>query len=231
MSTCSVSRASPAAGRWPRVRGTRDRRAFFLGDPAASRTATLQAGRAIRGADAGHAAVYFPRLRVPDPLHPSSTRLCGPVASVAGLIARTDRERGVWKVPAGTGARLVGAVGLGSAIVRPHRGDPPSSRHQRHPRGPGHGIVAWEARTVGGEAGEWRYIPVRRMVLFIEQSLYRGLEWTVFEPNDEPTWTLVRRQVGAFLQQLYQAGRVRGAIAGGVLLHPLRRGHDDAGRS
>jgi phage tail sheath protein FI len=191
----------------------RARRAFFVGDPAASRKATLEAVRAIRRADAGHAAVYLPRLRVPDPLQPSATRLCGAAASVAGLLARTDRQRGVWAVAAGTGARLSGVVGLASAIddraVATLRARGINTIRET----PGHGIVAWGARTVGGEAGEWRYIPVRRMALFIEESLSRGLEWTVFEPNDEPTWALVRRQVEAFLEELFRQGAFAGSTS------------------
>jgi uncharacterized protein len=188
----------------------RGRRAFFLAEPAASRSATVEAVRAIRSGDAGHAAVYFPRIRVRDPLQPSATRLFGPSAGVAGLLARWDRERGVWNVAAGTGARLVGAVGVASAIddhtAVTLRGQGINTIRQDSV----HGIRVWGARTVGGEAGEWRYIPVRRMALFIEESVYRGLEWTVFEPNDEPTWTLARRQIAAFLQQLYQQGAFAG---------------------
>jgi len=187
----------------------RARRAFFLGDPAGSRAATLEAARAIRRADSGHAAVYVPRLRVPDPVTPSATRSCGPAASVAGLLARTDRERGVWAVSAGTGARIRGAVGLASAIDD-HAAASLRARGVNVIREvSGHGIVAWGARTVGGGADggeEWRYIPVRRLALYIEESVSRGLEWVVFEPNDEPTWTRIRPQVGAFLAELFQQG-------------------------
>jgi phage tail sheath protein FI len=188
----------------------RGRRAFFLGDPAASRRGTLEAVRAIRAAHAGHAAVYFPRLRVPDPLQPSATRLCGAAASVAGLLARTDRERGVWAVTAGTTARVVGAVGLASAIDDRTAATLRARGVNAIREAPGHGIVAWGARTVGGETDEWKYIPIRRLALFIEESVYRGLEWTVFEPNDEPTWTLTRRQVEAFLGELYRQGAFAG---------------------
>ncbi|MGH2764413.1 MAG: phage tail sheath C-terminal domain-containing protein [Actinomycetota bacterium] len=132
------------------------------------------------------------------------------------MLARTDRERGVWAVAAGTGARLQGAVGLASAI---------NDRAATTLRGrginvirevPGHGIVPWGARTVGGggEGGEeWKYIPVRRLTLFVEESLHRGLEWVVFEPNDEPTWTLVRRTVEAFLDELARHGGFAGHAA------------------
>jgi hypothetical protein len=153
----------------------RARRAFFLADPAGSRAAALEAVRAIRPADAGHTAVYVPRLRVPDPLGPSATRLCGTSASVAGLLARTDRERGVWAMAAGTEARLQGAVGLGSTID-----DRTAATLRRQGVNairevPGHGIVLWGARTVGGggQSGEeWKYVPVRRTALFIESGTW-----------------------------------------------------------
>jgi len=129
---------------------------------------------------------------------------------VAGLLARTDRERGVWNVAAGTTARLVGAVGLASAIDDRTAATLRARGINAIREAPGHGIVAWGARTVGGEAEEWKYIPVRRLALFIEESVYRGLEWTVFEPNDEPTWTLARRQVETFLEELYRQGAFAG---------------------
>ena len=187
----------------------RSRRAFFLCDPAGSRAATLEAVRAIRRRDAGHAAAYVPRIRIPDPLRPSATRLCGSAASVAGLLARTDLERGVWAVAAGTGARLQGATAVASTI---------DDRTAANLRGqginvirqvPGHGIVLWGARTVGaGSEGteEWRYVPVRRLALFLEESIDRGLDWAALEPNDEPTWTLVRRVVESFLNEMFQQG-------------------------
>lgn len=194
----------------------RSRRAFFLGEPSGSRAATLQAVRAIRQADAGHAAVYIPRLKVRNPVRPSTTRLCGTSASVAGLLARTDRERGVWSVAAGTGAGLRGVVGLATEID-----DRAATTLQRQGVNvirdvAGHGIVLWGARTVGtgGESGnEWKYVPVRRMALFIEESLYRGTQWVAFEPNDEPTWASVRRTVGSLLEELFQVGAFAGETA------------------
>jgi phage tail sheath protein FI len=191
----------------------RGRRAFFLADPAASRAATLEAVRAIRARDAGHAAVYLPRLRVRDPLQPSASRLCGPSASVAGLLARTDRERGVWTVAAGTGARLAGALGVAASIDDRTAATLRGRGINTVREAPGHGIVVWGARTLGGEAEEWKYVPVRRLALFIEESVHRGLEWVVFEPNDEPTWALTLRQVSTFLGELFQ----QGAFAGGTL--------------
>jgi phage tail sheath protein FI len=187
----------------------RGRRAFFLAEPAASRSATVEAARAIRSGDAGHAAVYLPQIRVKDPLQPSATRLFGSSAGIAGLLARWDRDRGVWNPAAGTGAHLVGTVGL-AASIDDHAAATLRAQGINTIRQDGHGIRVWGARTVGGEAGEWMYIPVRRTALFIEESLDRGLEWTVFEPNDEPMWTMVRRQVAPFLQHMFQQGAFAG---------------------
>jgi phage tail sheath protein FI len=188
----------------------RGRRAFFLADPAASRAGTVEAVKAIRAADAGHAAVYFPRIRVPDPLQPSATRLFGPAAGAAGLLVRMDIDRGVWTVAAGTGAHLTGAVGVASSIddhaAVTLRGKGINTIRET----PRHGIVVWGARTLGGESEKWKYVPVRRLALFIEESVHRGLEWVVFEPNDEPTWRLVRRQVTNFLDQLFRQGAFAG---------------------
>src|SRR5919204_1378966 len=97
--------ALAAAAAYARSRGT-----FFVGEPAGSRQSTLTAVRAIRAADRGHAAVFFPRLRVPDPLQPSSTVSCGSSAAIAGMLARTDTERGVHAFAVGTGAHVQGAV-------------------------------------------------------------------------------------------------------------------------
>lgn len=73
------------------------------------------------------------------------------------------------------------------------------------------GIVCWGARTVSGYMdGDWKYIPVRRLALFIEESLYRGTEWVLFEPNDESTWAIVRDSVGAFMLILFKQGAFQG---------------------
>ncbi len=189
----------------------RSRRAFFLGDPAGSRAATLDAVQAIRRRDAGHAAVYLPRVKVADPLRPTATRLCGPAAGVAGLLAWTDRERGVWVVAAGTTARLQGVVGV-APISDPAASTLSGQGINVIREVPGSGIVVWGARTVAGGAGaeEWTYVPVRRLALYIEGSVSRGLGWVAFEPNDEPTWTLVRGTVGSFLDEMFQQGSFAG---------------------
>jgi phage tail sheath protein FI len=195
----------------------RSRRAFFIGDPAASRAATLAAIEAIRHTDTGHAAVYVPRIRVRDPAQPAATRLCGPAATVAGILARTDIERGVQAFAAGTWGHVRGAIGLGSALD-----DHQAAALRRHGINvirevQGHGIVLWGARTVGGgveSADDWKYIPVRRLALYIEESLFRGLDWVVFEPNDEPTWSVIRHVVTTFMAEMFRGGVFPGATAG-----------------
>jgi phage tail sheath protein FI len=196
-----------AGATYARSRGT-----FFVGEPAGTRQATLTAVRAIRAADRGHAAVFFPRLKVRDPLQPAGTVLCGSSAAIAGLLARTDIERGVHAFAAGTGTRVQGAVGLAASV-----GDKPAATLRG--RGvnairqvPNHGIVVWGARTVGSrEQGEdWKYVPVRRTALYLEESIERGIEWVDFEPNDEPTWRALRGTVTTFLVQTFQEGAFAG---------------------
>ena len=75
------------------------------------------------------------------------------------------------------------------------------------------GVVSWGARTMDGDDGfasEYKYIPIRRLALFIEESLYRGLKWVVFEPNDEPLWAQIRLNVGAFMNNLFRQGAFQG---------------------
>jgi uncharacterized protein len=200
--------ALAAAATYARSRGT-----FFVGEPAGTRQATLTAVRAIRVADRGHAAVFFPRLKVADPVQPSATLGCGSSGAIAGLLSRTDIERGVYAFAAGTGARVQGAVGLAASVgdkaAATLRGQGINAIRQV----PNHGIVVWGARTVGGreQDEDWKYVPVRRTALYLEESLKRGLEWVVFEPNDEPTWRLLRGTVAAFLMQTYQEGAFAGA--------------------
>jgi uncharacterized protein len=197
-----------AAAAYARSRGT-----FFVGEPGGTRPATVTAVRAIRARDRGHVAVYFPRVRVPDPLQPGSTTLCGSSAGIAGLLARTDIDRGVHAFAAGTGAHFQGAVGLAASVnyraAATLRGQGINTIRQI----PNRGTVVWGARTAGGgrEQGEdWKYVPVRRTALYIEESIEHGIEWVDFEPNDEPTWRRLRETVAAFLDELFQQGTFAG---------------------
>lgn len=185
------------------------RRAFVIVDPpAAWATAAHVTESAIDdcvspGDARSNAALYFPRIGAPAPSAP-----CG---AVAGVYARVDAQRGVWKAPAGTDASLVGVTQLAAPIA---------DREQDHlsPRGvnalrtwPRHGPVIWGSRTLAAaDDTEWRYVPVRRLALFIEESLVRSTRWAVFERNDEPLWAQLRLSVGSFMMELFRQGAFQG---------------------
>ena len=165
------------------------------------------------GLNARNAAVYFPRLRVPDPLQLGFVDTFAPGGAVAGVIARTDGQRGVWKAPAGIDASLNGVPELSVKLTDGENG-------QINPLGinalrafPVFGRIVWGARTLRGAdqaADEYKYVPVRRLALYIEESLFRGTQWVVFEPNDEPLWAQIRLNVGAFMQNLFRQGAFQG---------------------
>jgi uncharacterized protein len=161
-----------------------------------------------------NAAVYYPRPLIADPLNEFRLREVAPSGTIAGLYARTDGARGVWKAPAGTEASLRGAQKLEYLLTDLENGtlNPLGINCLR--RFDVYGNVCWGARTLEGAdqmASEWKYIPVRRIALFIEESLYRGTKWVVFEPNDEPLWSQIRLNVGAFMHRLFRQGAFQGA--------------------
>ena len=196
-----------------------EHRAFFLidppfhrrGDVAATKSAIIRFAGTIRRTH--HAALYFPTLLQPNPLNGDRPEECAPCGAVAGIIARSDAQRGVWKAPAGREATLEGMPRLSVALTD-------REIAELNPLGinclraiPGAGCVVWGARTLEGNdqsPSEWKYVPVCRTALFIEESLYRGTQWVVFEPNDEPLWAEIRLNVGAFLQNLFRQGAFQG---------------------
>jgi hypothetical protein len=127
-------------------------------------------------------------------------------------MARIDSSRGVWKAPAGTEASLLGVLGLERQFSNDENGvmNPRAVNTLRvFPSG----IVNWGARTLDGDddfGSQWKYVPVRRLALYLEESLYRGTQWVVFEPNDEPLWSQIRLNVGAFLHSLFRQGAFQG---------------------
>jgi uncharacterized protein len=160
-----------------------------------------------------NAAVYYPRPRLADPLNDFRLRLVATSGTVAGLYARTDGDRGVWKAPAGTEAGLRGVQGLEYRLSDQENGSLNPLAINCLRTFPVFGHVAWGARTLVGsdqQASEWKYVPVRRLALFMEESLYRGTQWVVFEPNDEPLWSQIRLNVGAFLNNLFRKGAFQG---------------------
>jgi phage tail sheath protein FI len=197
-----------------------DRRAMLLVDSPSSWTTKKIARDQFSdpntdfvGTRSNHAAIFFPRVREINPLHDNQLEDFAPCGAVAGVFARTDAQRGVWKAPAGLDATLVGVPQLSVSRTDDENGE-------LNPLGvnclrafPIIGRVVWGARTMQGAdqlASEWKYIPVRRTALYIEESLYRGTKWVVFEPNDEPLWAQIRLNVGAFMQNLFRQGAFQG---------------------
>lgn len=160
-----------------------------------------------------NAVAYFPQVMLADPLQNGRLQSFPNSGVMAGLWARTDAQRGVWKAPAGIEARLRGVQALDYVLSDPENG-------VLNPLGlnclrtfPVFGTVSWGARTLVGAdafASEWKYVPVRRIALFIEESLYRGTQFVVFEPNDEPLWAQVRLSVGSFMNNLFRQGAFQG---------------------
>jgi len=165
------------------------------------------------------AAIYFPRIMAADPLKEFRQESFAPSGAIAGVIARTDSERGVWKAPAGLDATMVGvtALSLGGEpglLTDPQIGllNPIGVNCLRTIPNTGH--VVWGARTRRGAdnlASEWKYLPVRRLAYYIEESLFRGTQWAVFEPNDEPLWAQLRLNGNTFMQGLFRQGAFQGA--------------------
>jgi phage tail sheath protein FI len=193
-----------------------DHRAFLIADcdQNASLT-TLQNGpdSQLTGVTGTNAAFYFPWVTAPDPLSQNLPSDYPPSGFVAGIYARTDGTRGVWKAPAGTEATLTGATGVVVPMNDKQNGvlNPQAVNCIRNFSV--YGTIIWGSRTLQGndEVGsEWKYIPVRRTALFIEESLFRALKWVVFEPNDDPLWAEIRLNVGAFMQNLFRQGAFQG---------------------
>ena len=160
-----------------------------------------------------NAAVYFPRVQIADPLDGFRLRSVGASGTVAGLYSRTDTNRGVWKAPAGIEATLANVQKYDYLLTDGENGtlNPLGINCLRNFKV--FGNVSWGARTLEGAdqlGSEWKYVPIRRIALFLEESLYRGTQFAVFEPNDEPLWSQIRLNVGAFMQNLFRQGAFQG---------------------
>lgn len=200
-------------------------RALFVVDPpvdwdsnpaeAATKAKTEQlANPLLPLADADYAALFFPRIVKRDRLSGGQLDFFPPCGAVAGVMARTDVNRGVWKAPAGLAATLSNTDGLTVKLTDEENGllNPIAINCLR--TFPNIGRVVWGARTMKGSdqlSDDYKYVPVRRLALFIEESLYRGTQWVVFEGNDEPLWAQIRLSVGSFMQRLFKQGAFQGA--------------------
>jgi hypothetical protein len=168
-----------------------------------------------------YTALYYPWVDMANPLYNEDTNptamrnvAVAPSAIAAGMWAKIDGKRGVWKAPAGVETQLLGASGLQYNVED-------GEQDQLNPLGincirklPGFGSVIWGSRTLATKAApEWRYVPIRRTAIFIEQSIYNGIQWAVFEPNDHPLWGALRSNIGSFMNGLFRAGAFQGATA------------------
>lgn len=193
-----------------------ENRAFLLVDSPVDATVANMRENGLEGlteSNAIHSAVFYPWVRQTDPLMAGAIRSFPPCGFVAGVFARTDASRGVWKAPAGIDATINGAAGLLVNLSDQENG-------QLNLLGinclrilPVYGKVVWGSRTLHGQndrGSEWKYIPVRRVASFIEESLFRGTQWVVFEPNDEPLWAQIRLNIGAFMHSLFRQGAFQG---------------------
>lgn len=168
-----------------------------------------------------YSALYYPWVKMANPFYNRDTNpnvpttlTVAPSPFAAGIWARTDGTRGVWKAPAGVEATVRGLAGLEYTV---EDGD----QDQLNPEGvnclrklPSYGAVVWGTRTLSTKANpEWRYVPVRRTALYIESSIYNGIQWAVFEPNDHRLWSSLRANIGSFMDGLFRAGAFQGQKA------------------
>jgi phage tail sheath protein FI len=158
-----------------------------------------------------YGAVYFPWVSALDPTGVSSQPiLLPPSGYIAGLYARIDATRGVWKAPAGTEASLNGLVGLAVELSDVQHGNLNPIGINVIRRFAGAGVVSFGARTIASDP-EWKYVPVRRTAILLRVSIYYGIQWAVFEPNDEPLWSQLRLNIGAFMTTLFRQGAFQGS--------------------
>lgn len=179
------------------------------GDPGSATTAAVTEKNSLTSSN--FAGLYWPHLVVGDVVgvgrNPTIT--VPPSGYVAGLFARIDARRGVWKAPAGTEATLNATIAIEHELNDLHS-------DELNPKGvnalrqiPGAGRVVWGARTMI-PSSEWRYVPVRRTAIFLRTSIYNGIQWAVFEPNDEPLWASLRTSIGGFMETQFRNGAFAG---------------------
>ncbi len=163
---------------------------------------------------ASYTALYFPRIVQPDPARPSGSGTFVACGAIAGIMARMDARHGVWKAPAGTEATLAGVQGLATNLTSAE-GEALNQLGINCLRNfPSLGFVVWGARTAqgaSGQGGDYQYVSVRRLAMFIEESLARGLQWAAFEANDSRLWAQIRTSVEAFLHGLFALGALQGS--------------------
>ncbi|MCG2622434.1 phage tail sheath subtilisin-like domain-containing protein [Arthrobacter sp. I2-34] len=187
---------------------------FFIGETGRDdQSAAAAAGFRDNLTASSYGALYYPWVKAIDPAGRSREPvLLPPSGFVAGVYARIDAARGVWKAPAGTEATLLGVVGLGREPSDAEHGNLNAKGTCVLRRFPATGMVVFGARTIAGPAEvEWKYIPVRRTAMMLRVSIYNGIQWAVFEPNDEPLWSQLRLNIGSFMTTLFRRGAFQGS--------------------
>ncbi|MEI7769279.1 MAG: phage tail sheath subtilisin-like domain-containing protein [Chloroflexales bacterium] len=186
---------------------------FFIGDMRQDHDTVPEAEAFVAAISPknSYGAVYTPWVKMLDPTGVSSEPILVPPSGyVAGLYAKTDAQRGVWKAPAGTSVALGGATGLAVNFTDVQQGDLNQKSVNCIRQFAGAGIVLWGARTIAADP-EYLYIPVRRTAILLRTSIYRGIQWAVFEPNDEPLWSQLRLNIKSFMTVLFRRGAFQGA--------------------
>jgi phage tail sheath protein FI len=190
----------------------RNRVFAVIDPPSADVAATRALASTLRSNNPLNSALYFPPITIPDPLHALAPRQTPPSGAVAGLIALTDMTRGVWIAPAGNQAVLQGVMGVTLSIDQARAAVLAAAGVNAIRKIPPGGIVVWSAQTLS-PLDPWKYVPVRRYVLYLEESLHEGLGWAVFEPSDEPLWSRLKVDICTFLTHEWRLGALVGATA------------------
>lgn len=196
---------------------------FFVGDLPRLTGETDPAGAVVARArgdvlpgctPSNFCAIYWPHIMVSDPVGQGANPriVLPPAGHIAGLYGNTDGRRGVWKAPAGVDVRIAGALMLDFKVLDVHQDvfNPLGVNALRAI--PNAGNVIWGTRT-REPTSEWRYIPVRRTAMFLRKSIYNGIQWAVFEPNDQPLWTSLRATIGAFMETQFRNGAFAGTTS------------------
>jgi uncharacterized protein len=180
----------------------RQRRFLFIDPPASLSPAAVEAWARDLGS-LPNAAVYIPRLRLADGTETAAS------GAVAGLAARTDRDRGVWSAPAGANGRVQGVIDV-AVQLSDEAVDHLTTAGINPIRNVQSSITIWGARTLSVDVPKWKYVSVRRLALFIERSIAEGTQWAAFEPNDEVLWSRVQQAVDAFMLGLFRQRAFQG---------------------
>jgi uncharacterized protein len=193
---------------------------FFVGDlpaqrnmdPTSATTATVDVKDGLTASN--FAGLYWPHIVVGDLVGEgrNPTITLPPSGYVAGLFARIDGRRGVWKAPAGTEATLNGTIAIEHLLNDLHSDELNPNAVNALRQIPGAGRVVWGARTMV-PSSEWRYVSVRRTAIFLRTSIYNGIQWAVFEPNAEQLWASLRTAIGGFMETQFRNGAFAGSTS------------------